>query len=148
MKRSIKERIRKLLNTNASNREIALGIAVGVFVSFSPLYGLQMLLCLFLVLIFKRLNKVAVFIGVQLSWLYPPMLYLDYLAGRYLMPGNHPSLHIADFGEKGFKQLWELLKQLFPVLLVGSVLVGGIAGVIAYLTVMMLMRRYRREVKV
>ena len=147
MKRSLREKLSSLLQTGASNRSIAFGIALGVFVSFSPLYGLQMIICLLLVLAFKRLNRVAVFLGVQLSWLYPPMLYLDYLVGRYMVPGRHLSLSMADFKQGGFAQIWELLKGLFPVLLAGSLVVGAIAGVLAYFFTMMILKRRRGGVR-
>jgi uncharacterized protein (DUF2062 family) len=169
MKKSIRERARELLLSRASGREIALGFAVGVFFSFSPLYGLQMLLCLIVVLIFRRLNKLAVFLGVQLSWFYPPMLYLDYLAGRHIMPGVCPELDFdyfkrgvvragvmakelilallsADFtgvDKPEFIKLWDFIIRLFPVLFVGSLVVGGISAVAAYLIAIRLIRRYR-----
>lgn len=145
MKRSLREKLGDLVWAGASNRELAFGIAVGVFVSFSPFFGCQMFICLALVLLFKRLNKPAVFLGVQLSWIYPPLLFLDYVAGCLLLPGIAPSLGLSDFRLTGVSQMWDLIKGFFPVLLAGSLLAGAAGGVLAYLVAMVLLKKYRRK---
>jgi len=126
------KKLGSVLKSHSSNHEIALALAVGVLVSFFPIYGPQMLICLLLVLVFKRLNKVAVFVGVQLSWIYPFMLYLDYQVGRLFVRGARPELRMADFCGKGIAQLWEMFKELFPVICVGSVVAGIAAALLTY----------------
>lgn len=128
----------------SSNREIALGLSVGVFVSFFPIYGPQMLACLAIVFIFRRLNKIAVFIGVQFSWLYPLVVYCDYQMGRLIMPGEHPVFQMSDFRGKGFSYLVSLVRQLFPLLLVGSLVAGSVAALLTYAIAMWLLGKYRR----
>ncbi|MEJ2745203.1 MAG: DUF2062 domain-containing protein [bacterium] len=143
MTSSIRERLSGLLRGNSSNHEIALGLAVGVFVSFFPIYGPQMLACLAIVVIFRRLNKIAVFLGVQFSWLYPLVVYCDYQVGRLIMPGEHPAFQMSDFREKGFSHLLSLVKQLFPLLLAGSLVSGAVAALLTYAIAMGLLRKYR-----
>lgn len=145
MTAAMREKLRGLLSAHSSNHEIALGFAVGVLVSFFPVYGPQLLICLLLVVIFKRLNRVAVFIGVQLSWLYPFMLYLDYRVGRLFMRGNRPQLRFADFSGKGIAQLWEIFKELLPVICVGSAVAGAVAAALTYALTMALLARYRNK---
>jgi uncharacterized protein (DUF2062 family) len=143
VKITLRQRFHSLLVTGASNREIARDVAIGVFVSFSPLFGLQMLICLALVVIFKKLNKLAVFLGVQLSWFYPPMLYLDYVAGRALIGVPGAGLCLGDIKTGGVFKLWVVLKEYLPVLFVGSFVVGGIAAFITY-TVLLRVLNLRR----
>lgn len=145
MTSSIRDKLSGLLRGNSSNREIALGLAVGVFVSFFPIYGPQMLACLAIVFVFRGLNKIAVFLGVQFSWLYPIVVYCDYQVGRLIMPGEHPAFLMSDFREKGFSHLVSMVKQLFPLLLAGSLVAGAAAGLLTYAIAMALLARYRRQ---
>jgi uncharacterized protein (TIGR03546 family) len=141
----MREKLSRLLRSDSSNREIALGLAVGMFVSFFPIYGPQMLACLAIVLIFRRLNRIAVFLGVQFSWLYPLVVYCDYQVGRLIMPGEHPAFRMADFQGKGFAHVVSLVRQLFPLLLAGSLVAGALAAVLTYAIAAALLMRYRKQ---
>ncbi len=145
MTASIREKLRSAFRSNSSNREIALGLAVGVFVSFFPIYGPQMVACLAIVMVFKRLNRVAVFLGVQLSWLYPLVVYCDYQVGRLIVPGEHPVFRMVDFREKGLAHAVSLVKQLFPLLLAGSLVAGVLAAALTYAITMALLSKYRNR---
>ena len=133
-----------MLRSHSSNREIALGLAVGMFVSFFPIYGPQMLACLAIVFIFRRLNKIAVFLGVQFSWLYPLVVYCDYQVGRLIMPGEHPAFLMSDFREKGFSHRGSMFKQLFPRLLAGGLGAGAAAALLTYAIALALLKKYRK----
>ena len=141
----MREKLSGLLRSHSSNHEIALGLAVGMFVSFFPIYGPQMLACLVIVLIFRRLNRIAVFIGVQFSWLYPLVVYCDYQVGRLIMPGEHPPISMSDFQGEGFAHVVALVKRLFPLLLAGSLVAGAIAAVLTYGVAMALLAKYRTQ---
>lgn len=152
MMSSLRGKCAALLSAHSSNHEIALGLAVGVCVSFFPVYGPQIPACLALVLIFRNLNKVAVLLGVQFSWLYPAVVWLDYQAGRLVMPGNHPALSLppmAEIREHGFgflcARLATMVKELFPMMLAGSVLAGTAAGALTYLVALLLLGRFRKK---
>ncbi|MEI6633918.1 MAG: DUF2062 domain-containing protein [Chlamydiota bacterium] len=141
-----------LLNAHSSNHEIALGLAVGVCVSFFPVYGPQIPACLALVLVFRNLNKVAVLLGVQFSWLYPVVVYLDYRAGRLLIPGDYSSVSLPPLAEIrargiGFlcARLATMVKELFPMMLAGSVLAGAAAGMLTYLLARWLLGAFRKR---
>lgn len=145
MTASVRERLRGLLLSGSSNHEIALGLAVGVAVSFFPIYGPQMLACAAIIAVFRGLNKLAVFVGVQFSWLYPLVVYLDYFFGRLLVPGDHPAISIAEIREKGFAHLVALVKELFPMLLAGSVAAGALGAAVTYAVARLLLGKYRKE---
>jgi len=140
---SMREKLSDLLRSHSSNHEIALGLAVGVSVSFFPIYGPQMLACLVIVLIFRRLNRIAVFLGVQFSWLYPLVVYVDYQVGRLIVPGEHPAIRLSDFQGEGLARVVSLVKQLFPLLLVGSLVAGAAAAVLTYLIATAFLKKYR-----
>lgn len=148
---TFRHRCAALLSAHTSNHEIALGLAVGVAVSFFPVYGPQIPACLLLVLIFRRLNKVAVLLGVQFSWLYPVVVWLDYQAGRMVWPGPHAALALppmAEIREKGFghlcAQIAKMVKELFPMMLAGSIVAGVAAGAVTYLLAVTLLGIFRK----
>lgn len=139
-----------LLRANASNHAIALGLAVGVCVSFFPVWGPQIPACIALVLIFRKLNKPAVLIGVQFSWLYPVVVFLDYWAGRLVVPQDYswvvwPTL--AEMRAQGFgaacARLAVMVKDLLPMMLAGGVVAGIAAGVVTYLLAHSLLGAFR-----
>ena len=143
---TLRERCAALLGARASNHQIALGLAVGVCVSFFPVYGPQIPFCLLLALVFRRLNKVAVLLGVQFSWLYPVVVWLDYHAGRMVWPGGAAGASLPSLAEmkaEGFGRaclrLAALAKGLFPVMLAGSVVAGVAAGELAFMLALALL---------
>ena len=149
---SLRERCRALLAANTSNHAIALGLAVGVCVSFFPVYGPQIPACLALLLIFRSLNKPAVLLGVQFSWLYPAVVWLDYRAGRMLVPGDYswvvwPTL--AEMRRQGFgavcARLAVTVRDLFPMMLAGSVAAGIAASACTYLAARALLNLFRKR---
>jgi len=149
---TLREKCASLLSANSSNHEIALGLAVGVCVSFFPVYGPQIPACLALVLIFKNLNKVAVLLGVQFSWLYPVVVWLDYQAGRLVWPGPHAALSLPSMAEiraRGFgflcTRLATMVKELLPMMLAGSVLAGAAAGALTYFIALLLLGKFRKK---
>lgn len=82
-------RLRRLLSLDDSPRRTAAAFAVGVFLSFSPLLGLQILLAALIALVW-RLNKVAVFVGLNtnLPWLVVPWYAgTTWLASRWMGAG-------------------------------------------------------------
>ena len=81
-RRFIKE---DLLHSSDSPRKKALSIALGVFIGFSPLWGLHTILVLFFAVLFK-LNKVIAFAfsNVSLAPLVPFVLYASLRAGTFL----------------------------------------------------------------
>ena len=152
MMSSLREKCAALLSVHSSNHEIALGLAVGVCVSFFPVYGPQIPACLALVLVFRNLNKVAVLLGVQFSWLYPAVVYLDYRAGRLVWPWSHATLSLPPLAEiraRGFgflcASLATTVKELLPMMLAGSVLAGAAAGALTYFVALPLLGLFRKK---
>ena len=133
----------KILGVHDSPHRIALGVAIGIFVTWTPTIGFQMALTVALSALF-RANKV---VGVPLVWISNPatlwMYIPNYLLGCRLL-GETPSTDMLlaalskAFGvnESGLKErfmtvvqtLWDVLAPL----MLGSVIIGGILGVLSY----------------
>lgn len=113
--RRILERFRALLHLDDPPRRIALALAVGVFISCTPFYGLQTVLSILVATVF-RLNKAATVTGtwLNLPW-FTPFVYGAALAiGGRVVPDP-----------RGFQ-------GLSMALLVGTTIVGVLAAAATY----------------
>jgi len=126
--RALRERVSALLHLDDPPWRVALALAVGVFISFTPFLGFQTLLAL-LVAAVARLNAPVVVTGtwLNLPW-FMPFVYAGALKlGAWLL---------RDL--RGFAD-WSL------ALLIGTTLLGFVAAVITYLVAFGLMRRRWRR---
>ena len=78
--------LRSLLHTDDPPHELALGVAIGVFVTFTPTVGFQMVLTVFLAWLL-RANKA---VGVPIVWITNPatiipIYYSCYVVGRSML---------------------------------------------------------------
>lgn len=101
---------------------IALALAVGVFISCTPFYGLQTILSI-LVATILRLNRAVTVAGawLNLPW-FAPFVYAGALKlGGVLFPDRQG------------------LQGVSVALLIGTTIVGAVAGVVTYLIALALM---------
>ncbi|MDH7500823.1 MAG: DUF2062 domain-containing protein [candidate division NC10 bacterium] len=114
---------RDLLHLDDQPHKIAGGLAVGVFIGFSPFYGAHMILAVLLAFLF-RLNKVAAIAGtwVVLPWFVPFVLSFAYLLGRFLMGKG-----IGFPQDFCLEREW-ILQNLLPLWLGCTVMGVGAAG--------------------
>ena len=133
----------KILGVHDSPHRIALGVAIGIFVTWTPTIGFQMALTLALSTL-CRANKV---VGVPLVWISNPAtlwIYIpNYLLGCKIL-GENPSTDalmqslikafgINDHGLKErFTTLIQTLWDVLAPLMLGSVIIGAFLGAIAY----------------
>lgn len=127
--RALAGRVRAAFHLDDPPWRIAVSLAVGVFVSFTPFWGAQTLLALALATVF-RLNRVVTVTGtwINLPW-FAPFVYAGALGvGRAILP------HV-----EGIRGMW-------LALLVGTSIVGAAAAVATYfLTLAILARRRARR---
>ena len=126
--RALRERFVALLHLDDPPWRVALALAVGVFISFTPFLGFQTLLAL-LVAAVARLNAAVVVTGtwLNLPW-FMPFVYAGGLKlGAWLLRDLH------SFGE------WSL------ALLIGTTLLGFVAAVVTYVVAFGVMRRRSRR---
>ena len=87
----VRQRLDRLASSELDPRRTAAGIALGVFLSFSPFLGLQILLGLALAFAF-RLSRVAVLVGLcaNLPWIMVPWYVLTTGAAAAVIGVSNP----------------------------------------------------------
>ena len=125
---------------------IALGMAIGIFVSITPIIPLQTLVAILLAFLVRG-SKSAAALGTWLSnpLTIPVVYYANYKLGCSLL-GYQKTLDSIAFDS--FSQLMELGLEVTWAMIVGGVVIGAILGVVAYfvtLRVFITIRRRSRQ---
>jgi len=139
----IKELLKKLVTAHTSPREIALGVAVGVFIGFMPVYGLHTVLFVIFAFLIRPANKLAILIGTNISL--PPTVpfitWIGYSIGRLILKGNYPALSWSMLKDFSYHDLLRLYYPLF----IGSAIAGIVVSIFFYcLTYLIVKYRYSR----
>ncbi len=139
--RRFRTRAIRVMVKNSEPRMVALGAAIGVFVSVLPCIGFQMALAI-LIATAMGANKLA---ATAFVWVSNPLFfYMDYAIGKVMLdalhvPARHPeTLHWRDF-------IGPLLQNVFLPVLVGSVVFGLICGAITYVVGVRVVTFYRQR---
>ncbi|MBO4440995.1 DUF2062 domain-containing protein [bacterium] len=146
----------KLIHLNADPHDIALGLAVGIFIGFLPIMGIQMTVALLVALPFRHVNKVAATAGV---WITNPITVIPiyafiYWVGTFLYPTSHvinattlmsrmtDVLKLDGFvaQTKGFLALGV---DIFLPMCIGGAVVGAVAAVPTYIYTKKAFEKYR-----
>ena len=134
-----KKRIYRILSLDSHPGHIAAGFAVGVFISFTPFFGLHTALAIAASFIF-RLNKLTCVTGawVNTPITVIPILGLSYQLGGFLRgSGSQPPL------TGGVD--WSNLEKYATSLVLGTSLLGFVAAVISYFLCYYLVIRFRAK---
>jgi hypothetical protein len=93
----IKKLFYDLVHEHTNPEDIALGVAMGVFIGTMPLYVFHFIIMVISALIVRRANKVAIFIGTNISL--PPTVpfitWAGYNIGRLILSKDYPDLQWA-----------------------------------------------------
>ncbi len=148
--------VHRILHADDTPHRLALGIAVGFFIAWTPTIGFQMALVVLAASLLKA-NRLA---GIPIVWISNPftllpIYYPNYRVGRFLLGlfGTRPELtmeqmkkllsgltdrnllaeHLSD--PDRWKNLWQLCVELLNLsidLWVGSIVVGLLLGAVSY----------------
>jgi uncharacterized protein len=134
--------VHRVLHVDDPPHRLALGVALGIFVTFTPTVGVQMLVVVFLAWLLGA-NKA---VGVPLVWLsnpvtFVPIYYPCYVVGRLIL-GRPPIgagwrwwMEFAD-PPAGWSTAvafyWEKIWVIALPLWVGCLVVGSILGYLTY----------------
>lgn len=159
--RSLRARLTAVLHLDDAPWKIALGLAVGVFISCTPFYGLHTAMAL-LAAFCLRLNKAATVTGtwLNLPWFAPFLYGFSLKLGEFILSGGQglPGIRSKGLGElvalirpllsldklrEGFLASSKLLFRASIPLLVGTTAVGLVAGVITYFVALEAVRKIR-----
>jgi uncharacterized protein (DUF2062 family) len=141
--RSFRSLLRQVLHLRESPQRTALAFAIGVFIAFSPTYGLHTLMVVLCTWLFG-LNFLALMAGafVNNPWTVVPILGATYWTGALLVGRtDSPSFNWQDLSFAGIYQ--QILPYAVPFGIGGLVLsiVGGLA---AYPAAYYFISKYRR----
>ncbi len=134
-----KKRIKTILSLDSHPGHISAGFAVGVFIGFTPFYGVHFLMAITAAFIF-RLNKVTCLTGTWVNnpFTVVPATVLSYKLGRILL-GKHPK----EIAVNGLD--WHFVKSHAASLILGSSVFGFIAAVISYFVCYYLVVSFRQK---
>ena len=139
LKQKLLEKFKAILSLDSHPGHIALGFAVGVFISFTPLFGLHTPIAIVVAFLF-RLNKVACITG---AWINTPLtvvpvLVASYEVGTFLNGKTAQTLTFTNLE-------WNYLKPYASSLLLGSSLIGFLAAIFSYFICYWLVLSFRRK---
>lgn len=144
---------------------IARGVFAGIFISFTPLFGLHFFLAILLTLILRGnvlAALFATFVGNPLTFPFIAALSVELGAWMLGMHGGMPMLRIADSFYRALLELWfnltvlfsparmhwdrfaALFDDVFLAYLVGGIVPGIIAGGIGYMITHRVIEAYQR----
>jgi uncharacterized protein (DUF2062 family) len=133
----------KMLHADDPPHRLALGVAIGMFIAFTPTMGFQMLLVVFAAWLL-RANKV---VGLPIVWIsnpatMVPLYYWCYLVGRVVLGhegiGRHwwkELAHPPHGWWTGITFYWSRIMDIAAPLWLGSVMIGFIAAYVSYYAV-------------
>lgn len=151
MRRKLKNIGKTLLLLNDTPHRIALGMAIGLLIAWTPTVGIQTLLALPLAWLL-RANLVAAVIGIYLSnpVTFLPMYWLQFRVGAGIIR-DAPT--IEEFRQLMGRASWSewtfmmttLGGRTLLAMLVGGLLLGVLTAIPGYYSTHWVIRRYRRE---
>jgi uncharacterized protein (DUF2062 family) len=142
MFKKLKEKILSLLKVHNTPAEIALGVAIGVFISILPVYGLHTILVIIAAFLIRRANIIAMLVGTNFSL--PPTVpfitWAGYNIGRLLLGKKYP--YISSYTFKGFSYKG-ILNFYYPLFL-GSFILAVICAIVFYFLTLNFMNKRRK----
>jgi uncharacterized protein (DUF2062 family) len=145
--------IEKLAGSSDSPRRTAAAFALGVFLSFSPFIGLQILVGMATAFLL-RLSRPVVFIGLcaNLPWIIVPWYTITTIAGGIMLnrpiaadfPERFDALMELSFYTAAFRsQAIDLVAPFFWSFIVGSTIGAAIVGIASYFATATVLTRWR-----
>lgn len=140
-----------MLELRDSPHAISGGVAIGMFIGFTPLFGLKTLLCLALAYLL-RCSKIAAVIAVSLhdvcTPFWPVLLKIEYDMGAAILSRFHempPAMSLHHFHLVDVMK-WTTFLDVGLPMLVGSIVISAPAALISYVgTLSLLQFRERRR---
>jgi len=149
IKRACKYFYYRFIRLQATPESLARGVALGLFISTTPTFGVQTFIALFLAAVL-RCSKISAVVAAQLSnALTAPFIFLGtYYLGAVIMgtPFDRSRLNgLLDGFEWGslwtsglsvFAPLWDGFRDVFVALWVGGLIVGVVLAAMGYFLVL------------
>ncbi len=143
LRRALRYHWLKFLRLQDSPKKIAWGMALGVFIAFTPTVPFHTVGAIFLATYFG-ISPVAAFIGIQVCnpLTMAPIYVAAYKVGQFLLYRGAP----LSFPETyTYKNLLHLLWQGGLALQVGGVIIGVPPAIASYVLTLWVVQRYRQR---
>ena len=139
-----KKRIKHILTLDSHPGHIAAGFAIGVFISFTPFFGLHTAIAVVAAFLF-RLNKLTCLTGawVNTPFTVPPVMVLSYKLGQLLLGRPPGELLLKE--ELSWQYALKLLDKNGTPLLLGTSIIGMVAAILSYFLCYYLVVRFRQR---
>lgn len=134
-----KKKLRTILSLDSHPGHISAGFAVGVFISFTPFFGLHTPLAIAAAFLF-RLNKLTCITG---AWVNTPITVIPVLGLSYRLGRVLRGLPPGELHARGLE--WKYLEKYAASLLLGTSIIGFLAAIIAYFVCYYLVVRFRQK---
>ncbi len=132
----------KLVRLKEKPHTVALGLAIGVFVGFTPTIPVQTYIALALAFLLKG-SKLTAMLGV---WISNPLniaafYFMDYKVGKWIL---HSTVAFKPLDYSVFTLLQEAQKAM-KVMMVGGLVLGVPAGIITYILTFQLVSKAKKR---
>lgn len=144
--------LHNVLHADDPPEQLARGVAIGVFVTFTPTIGLQTILVLFLAWLL-RANKI---VGLPIVWVTNPVTFVPiyfpcYVIGSMMLGHRPVSLdwwkQLGQPPDEGmwdmFKFYWDRLETIAAPLWIGCIVVATVLALLSYFMAFHTIRGYR-----
>jgi len=139
----LKEKFMILIKSNSAPEHIALGVAIGVFIGVTPLYGFHTVLVIITAILIPKTNKIAILIGSNIST--PPtapfISWGGYEIGKILLGDKYPAIQWTYLKHFRYSDIKEILFPLF----LGSFILGLVLAVCSYFIMLILVKKFRKK---
>ncbi|MEW5733313.1 MAG: DUF2062 domain-containing protein [Thermodesulfobacteriota bacterium] len=139
----------RFLEIRGEPREIAAGLALGVFIGMTPFMGVQAAVAVLLASLF-RINKIAAAAGVFITNPFTaPVIYpITYLAGSFFYRPDSAGDPAVLMSSGAFWRLFEKAPDILAALVIGGVVLGLPLSIAAYRLSLSAILKYREKVKI
>ena len=127
-------------NPGQSDLILSVSVGFGIFMGILPIWGFQLLVAIFLAIVFK-MNKPLVILAANIS--VPPMIpliiFCSYKLGAYWMPARHEAISFR------WSLTLESFRYNFQQYIYGSITLAFLAGFLFLCATFILLKIFRRK---
>ncbi len=141
---SLRNQVTQVLHLKESPHRTASAFAIGVFIAFSPTYGLHALTVVFCAWAF-RLNFLALLLGslVNNPWTVAPILGGTLWTGFIIL--GMPNTPMFTWNDLSLETLYSTLLPYILPFMIGACVLSLISAILAYPLALILVSRYRKR---
>lgn len=126
----IRGRVNELRAMQATPHNIALGFSIGTFIAILPTFGTGIFFGLLVALLYKKLNKLALFIAFAIwnPFVLIPLSALAFQIGNFIFQG----VPVVEYEVSIFYEFFSITRRLLVGSLILATIISGSAYIILY----------------